>query len=57
MVDLMDNFLNRLKLFLGCGKRFHEIVMTENGGGKERKIISRPAMANQMRDGWKELKA
>jgi hypothetical protein len=41
MVDLLDNFLNPLKLLLSCGKRFHEIIMTENGGGKERKINSR----------------
>jgi hypothetical protein len=40
MEGLLDNFLSPLKLFLGCGERFHEIVMTENGGGKERKIIS-----------------
>jgi hypothetical protein len=26
--------------FSGCGERFHEIAMTENGGGKERKINS-----------------
>jgi hypothetical protein len=30
--------------------------MTENGGGKERKINGRAATANQVRDGWKELK-
>jgi hypothetical protein len=30
--------------------------MTENGGGKERKINGGPATANQVRDGWKELK-
>jgi hypothetical protein len=30
--------------------------MTENGGGKERKINSRAPTANQVRDGWKELK-
>jgi hypothetical protein len=30
--------------------------MTEEGGGKERKINCGPAMANQVRDGWKELK-
>jgi hypothetical protein len=32
------------------------MVITENGRGKERKINGRPAMANQVRDGWKELK-
>jgi hypothetical protein len=30
--------------------------MTENGGSKERKIKGGPAMTNQVRDGWKELK-
>jgi hypothetical protein len=30
--------------------------MTENGGGLERKINGGPATANQVRDGWKELK-
>jgi hypothetical protein len=30
--------------------------MTENGGGKERKINGEVPMANQVRDGWKELK-
>jgi hypothetical protein len=30
--------------------------MTENGGGKEKKINGRPAAANQVRDGWKQLK-
>jgi hypothetical protein len=57
MVDLLDNFLNPFKLFMTFfGKRFHEIAITENGRGKERKINGGPATANQVRDGWKELK-
>jgi hypothetical protein len=32
------------------------MAMTENGLGKERKINGGPATANQVRDGWKELK-
>ncbi len=28
----------------------------KNGGGKEKKINGGSAMANQVRDGWKELK-
>jgi hypothetical protein len=32
------------------------MAMTENGWGKERKINGGPAMANQVRDGRKELK-
>jgi hypothetical protein len=42
--------------FHGFGKQFHEIAMTENGGGKERKIKGGPTTANQVRDGWKDLK-
>ncbi len=42
--------------FSSCGERFHEIAMTENGGGKKRKIKSEVPMANQVRDGRKELK-
>ncbi len=55
MVELLDNFLNPLKLFLGCGERFNEIVITENGRGMERKINGGPAMVNQVGDGWKQL--
>ncbi len=32
------------------------MAMTENGGGKERKINGGPTTANQVRDGWKGLK-
>jgi hypothetical protein len=32
------------------------MAMTENGCGKERKINGGLAMANQVRDGFKELK-
>jgi hypothetical protein len=32
------------------------MAMTENGWGKERKINGGSATANQVRDGWKELK-
>jgi hypothetical protein len=53
MVDHLVNLLNPLKLFLGCGKRFHEIVMTENGGGKERKVKVGLATEKQVRDRWK----
>jgi hypothetical protein len=53
MVYHLVNFLNPLKLFLGCGKLFHEIVMTENGGGKERKVKVGLATAKQVRDRWK----
>jgi hypothetical protein len=56
LVDLLSNFLNPLNLFSGCGERFHKIAMTENGGGNEKKINGRMATANQVRDGWKELK-
>jgi hypothetical protein len=42
--------------FSGCGERFHEIGITENGGGKERKINGEAPTASQVRDGRKELK-
>jgi hypothetical protein len=42
--------------FSGCGERFHEIAMTDNGGGNERKINGEAPRANQVRDGRKELK-
>jgi hypothetical protein len=32
------------------------MAMMENGGGKERKINCWPPTANQVRDGWKDLK-
>jgi hypothetical protein len=32
------------------------MAMTENGGGKERKRNGGPPRANQVRDGWKDLK-
>jgi hypothetical protein len=32
------------------------MTMTENGWGKERKKNGGPATANQVRDGWRELK-
>jgi hypothetical protein len=56
MLDLQNNFLNPLKLFSGCGERFHKIATTKNGGGKERKIKGGAATVNQVRDGRKELK-
>jgi hypothetical protein len=43
-MELLDNFLNILKLFSGCGERFYKITMTENGWGKERKINNKLAM-------------
>jgi triacylglycerol esterase/lipase EstA (alpha/beta hydrolase family) len=33
MVDLLENFLNPLKLFHGDGEQFHEIAMTETSKG------------------------
>ncbi len=42
MVDLLDNFLNPLKLFFGRNERFPEIAMTEicrgSGDNDERRI-------------------
>jgi hypothetical protein len=55
MAGLLYNFLNPLKLFLAGPSDFTKLL-TENEGGKERKINGGPATANQVRDGWKELK-
>ncbi len=46
MVDLLDNFLNPLKLFFGRDKRFPEIAMTEICRGQERMMNGGPATAN-----------
>ncbi len=56
MLVLLNNFLNPLKLFSGCGEQFHEITTTVDRRGKERKINGGAAMAHQVRDGRKELK-
>ncbi len=42
--------------FSRFGEQFHEIAITENGRGKERKINGGLATVDQVRDGWKELK-
>jgi hypothetical protein len=56
MVDLLDYFLNLLKLS-GCTERFHEIAMMENWlGDKERKMNSRLATTNHVTDRRKRLK-
>jgi hypothetical protein len=39
MVDILDNFLNPPKLFLGCGKRFHKIIMTQRIEGVRRERL------------------
>jgi hypothetical protein len=31
-IDLLDNFPKLLKAFSGCGERFYEIALAENGG-------------------------
>jgi hypothetical protein len=56
MVDLLDNFLNPLKLLMALASDFTKSLITENGRGQERKINGGPATANQVRDGWKDLK-
>jgi hypothetical protein len=55
MVDLLNNFLNPLKLFLDVESDFTK-SLTENGRGKERMINGGAPTANQVRDGRKELK-
>jgi hypothetical protein len=56
MVDLLDNFLNILQVFLAVASDFRNRYDIEWEGGKERKMNDGSATANQVRDGGKELK-
>jgi hypothetical protein len=55
MVDLLDNFLNILKIFLAVVINFMKSLQQSMKGDKERKMNSRPATANQVRDREKGL--
>jgi hypothetical protein len=54
MVDLLDNFLNLLNLFFGCGD-FRKTLRWRMGRAKERKINGGSATINQKSDREKEL--
>jgi hypothetical protein len=56
MLDLLDNFLNPLKLFLAMTNDFPKSPWQRFGGGQVRTINGGPATANQVRDSEKELK-
>jgi hypothetical protein len=56
MVDLPDNFLNPLRLFLAVSNDFLKSPRRRFGGDKERMMNGGPATANQVRDREKELK-
>jgi hypothetical protein len=56
MVDLLDNFLNPLQLFLAVTNDFPELPWWRFAGGKERMMNGWPATANQVRVREKELK-
>jgi hypothetical protein len=56
MVDLLNNFLNLLKLFLAVESDFTKSLQLRMEGVKERKINGGAPTANQERDGRKELK-
>ena len=56
MIDLPDNFLNPLKLFLAVTNDFLKSPSQRFGGGQERMMNGGPATANQVRDRKKVLK-
>jgi hypothetical protein len=56
MVDLLDNFLDLMKLFLAVESDFIKIAITENGRGKERKMNGGSSTADHMKDRRKRLK-
>jgi hypothetical protein len=56
MVDLLDNFLDLMKLFLAMTSDFMKSLLWRMGGGKERKMNSRSATANHVKDRRKRLK-
>jgi hypothetical protein len=56
MVNLLDNFLKLLKLFLAVVSSFMKSLLCRMEGGKERTMNSRPATASQVRDSEKRLK-
>jgi hypothetical protein len=56
MVDLLDNFLNPLKLFLAVTNDFPKSPWQRFGGGQVRTINGGPATANQVKDREKDLK-
>jgi hypothetical protein len=56
MVDLPDNFLNPLKLFLAMTNDFPKLPWRRFGGGQGRMMNGGPATANHVRDREKGLK-
>ncbi len=54
MVDLLDNFLNPLKLFLAVTNDFPKSPWRRFGGGQVRTINGGPATANQVKDREKQ---
>jgi hypothetical protein len=55
-IDLPDNFLNPLKLFLAVTNDFPKSPWRRFGGGQERMMNSGPATVNQVRDRGTGLK-
>jgi hypothetical protein len=56
MVDLLDNFLDLMKLFLAMTSDFMKSLQRRMGGGKERKMNIGSATANHVKDRRKRLK-
>jgi hypothetical protein len=56
MIDLLDNFLDLIKLYLAVVSDFMKSLRGRMGGGNERKMNGRSATANQVKDPRKRLK-
>jgi hypothetical protein len=56
MVDLLDNFLDLMKLFLAMENDFMKSLKRRMGGGKERKMNDRSSTADHVKDRRKRLK-
>ncbi len=56
MVDLLENFLNPLQLFMAMVSDFMKLLWRRLGGGIEKMMCGGLATANQVRDRKKELK-
>jgi hypothetical protein len=56
MVDLLDNFLDLIKLFLAVESDFMKSLKWRMGGGKERKMNGGSSTAYHVKDRRKRLK-
>jgi hypothetical protein len=56
MIDLLDNFLDLMKIFLALASNFKKLLLRRMGGGKEKKMNGGLATSDQVKDGGKGLK-